>query len=307
MTPNTKHTILYERYKPRKVADLVLPDNIKTQIQQFVDNKDVPNLGLMSSIPGTGKTSTANAIACEMGVETLWINASIERNIDLVREKLQKFASTNSFDDERKLVVMDEADGITKDAQKAFRGFLDDFSENCRFIFTGNYKENIIEPLLQRLQVYDFNDIDKKSMVKQYFERLKLILDTEGIKYDPKDLVPIINAYSSLRPMIGSLQQFIIGKELIVDASKIDSLDVFNDLMNYVKTKNYQEAVKLINDLSSPDNFYKFLYKEIDKFYKPDKQPRVIVTLAKYQHMSVSVRDVNLNLSACVAELISIG
>ena len=155
-------SVWYERFKPQCVSDLVVPQEIKDKLLSYIRTQNMPNLGLFSSNPGTGKTSTANAIIKEIGGEALWINASMEKGIDVLRGKVQRFASQSSFDDNIKIVVMDEFDHFSKDGQAAFRGFIDEFSENCRFIFTGNYKEKIIQPLLDRLEVYDFNSFSKE-------------------------------------------------------------------------------------------------------------------------------------------------
>jgi replication factor C small subunit len=162
-------SVWFQKYQPQCIQDLVIPGHIKEKLAKYVSTQDIPNIGLFSSNPGTGKSSTACAIIKEINGEALWINASMEKGIDVLRGKVQKFASQSSFDDKIKIVVMDEFDHFSKDGQAAFRGFIDEFSLNCRFIFTGNYKEKIIQPLLDRLEVYDFNSFEKSSMVKPIF------------------------------------------------------------------------------------------------------------------------------------------
>ena len=293
-------SILYEKYKPQVVDDLVLPEDFKTKFKKYIKSGSVPNIALLSSTPGTGKSSSAYVLLKELDCEALWINASLERNIDLIRGKVMNFASQVSFDDKLKVVVFDEFDNLSKDAQLSLRGFLDSYSDNCRFIITGNYKEKIITPLLNRLEIFDFNTFDKKQMVKPIFEKLRFILDSENIDYDPKSLVPVINTfYPSIRQMIGSLQKFSNTGKFEV-TSNLDGLDVFDKVMITVKNHDFNEMIEKVNLLNAPDSMYSYLYKNMSMF---KNQPNALILIAKYQHMSESVRDKNLNLSACLSEI----
>ena len=298
-------SVWYERYKPSCIEDLVIPQEIKSKLQGYVDKQDIPALGLFSSNPGTGKSSTAHAIIKEIGGEALWINASMEKGIDVLRGKVSKFASSNSFDDNIKIVVMDEFDHFSKDGQAAFRGFIDEFNQNCRFIFTGNYKEKIIDPLLDRLEVYDFNSFSKEEMIKPIFERLKWVLENEQVEYNPKELVPVINTfYPKIRSMIGTLQKFSKDGEFNIDEHELDDVNVFDKVMQWVKPTSFTEMITEVNKLNAPDNMYSFLYKNAGKYFKPDQYPNVVLVIAKYQHMSDGVRDKQLNLAACLTELL---
>lgn len=300
-------SVWYERYKPSCIDDLVIPSQIKTKLQSYVSSQDIPNIGLFSSNPGTGKSSTAHAIIKEIGGEALWINASMEKGIDVLRGKVGKFASQSSFDDNIKIVVMDEFDHFSNDGQAAFRGFIDEFSENCRFIFTGNYKEKIIQPLLDRLEIYDFNSFAKEEMVKPIFERLKFILENENVQYDPKTLVPVINTYyPRIRSMVGALQKFSKDGTFQVSEHELDDVNVFDKVMQWVKPTSYIEMINEVNKLNGPDNMYSYLYNNAAKYFTPQTYPNVVLTIAKYQHMSDSVRDKNLNLAACLTELMKL-
>ncbi|QAU04480.1 putative sliding clamp loader [Vibrio phage Va1] len=302
-----KQSVFYERYKPSCVEDLVLPEIIKVKLQKYADTQEIPNIGLFSSEPGTGKSSTANAIISEIGGEALWINASMEKGIDVLRGKVAKFASQNSFDDNIKIVVMDEFDHFSKDGQAAFRGFIDEFSENCRFIFTGNYKEKIIQPLLDRLEVYDYNSFSKKDMVKPIFERLEFVLKNENIEYNPKDLVPVINTYyPRIRSMVGALQKFTEDGKFVLNINELDDVNIFDKVMQSVRMNTFNDMVIEVNKLNAPDNMYSFLYNNAGKYFKPEAYPQVVITIAKYQEMSTSVRDKNLNLAACLTELMKL-
>jgi DNA polymerase III delta prime subunit len=300
-------SVWYERYKPACVEDLVIPAEIKDKLTKYVASQDIPNIGLFSSNPGTGKSSTAHAIIKEIGGEALWINASMEKGIDVLRGKVGKFASQSSFDDNIKIVVMDEFDHFSKDGQAAFRGFIDEFSENCRFIFTGNYKEKIIQPLLDRLEVYDFNSFSKEEMVKPIFERLRFILDNENVNYDPKTLVPVINTYyPRIRSMVGALQKFSKDGSFEVSERELDDVNVFDKVMQTVSPSTYTEMITEVNKLNGPDNMYTYLYNNAAKYFQPNVYPNVVITIAKYQAMSEQVRDKNLNLAACLTELMKI-
>ena len=303
MKIDNTQTVWFKKYQPQQVQDLVLPEKLKTKLQTMVDTEDIPHLGLFSSIPGTGKSSTANAIITEMGCEALWINASIDKGIDVLRGKISKFASQVSFDDKLKIVVMDEFDAFSHDGQRAFRGFIDEFSDNCRFIFTGNFKEKIIQPLMDRMEIYDFNEFSKTEMVKPVFERLRLILDEEGVQYDPKALVPVINTYyPSIRSMVGALQRYTENNKFEVSADQLDHLDVFDKILTYVLKRDFEAVIEEVNSVNAPDNMYTYLYKNMDKF-KTEKRPQVVLIIAKYQHWASSVRDKNLNLGACLTEI----
>ena len=298
-------SVFYERYKPSCIDDLVLPEEIKTKLATYIKTQDIPNIGLFSNLPGTGKSSSAHAIIKEIGGEALWINASMEKGIDVLRGKIANFASQSSFDDNIKIVVMDEFDHFSKDGQAAFRGFIDEYSANCRFIFTGNYKEKIIQPLLDRLEVYDFNSFSKEVMVKPIFERLRWILDNEKITYEPKDLIPVINTYyPRIRSMIGALQKFSKDGMFKVSESELDDVNVFDKVMKLVSIQTFNDMILEINKLNAPDNMYSYLYKNAGKYFNQENYPQVVLIIAKYQHMSDSVRDKNLNLAACLTELI---
>jgi len=253
-------------------------------------------------MPGLGKTSTCKAIIRSLGADALFVNASLERGIDVLRNKIMQFASSSSLDDSPKIVVMDEVDSISRDQQSAWRGFLDEFSSNCSFIFTGNYKSKIIEPLLDRLQNYDFASFDKQEMVKPIFEKLKSILENEGVPFDENvksGIVKIIQGnYPKIRSMIGCLQRSVQnGKfEVIIEGSDYD------DIINAMRNKEYLQMISLVNSLTNPDGMFEYLYNHIEMF---SNLPNAVVALAKGQFQSDQVRDKNLNLSATLVELMS--
>lgn len=304
-----KQSTWYKKYQPQTVDDLILPPTVKNNFKRYVKDGILPPLALFSSKPGTGKSSTANAIIKDFGGEALWINASLDNSVDLLRNRIQKFASSVSFDDGLKIVVMDEFDGYSKQGQNAYRGFIDEFGSNCSFIFTGNYKENVIDALIDRLENYDYNSFKREDMIKPIFERLCFILKNEQVEYDEKDLVPVISTfYPCIRSMIGALQQFSDGpgSKLDINQSNLDNINQYNNIMDVLTPSTYFDMIEKVNDVSTPDNMYSFLYKNGQKYFQGNSFPKAIVTIAKYQHMSAQVRDKNLNLSACLTELISL-
>lgn len=304
---NEKSSVWYEKYKPQTIEDLILPDDLKNKLSNSISSQKFSHMLLSSSIGGTGKSATCNAILKDIGGEALWINASLENGIDVLRGKIQKFASTSSFDDNIKVVVMDEFDNMSQSAMAAFRGFLDEFGSNCIFLFTCNYKEKIIEPLLTRLQIYDFNNFKKEEMIKPIFERLSFILQNENIQYDPKDLVPVINTYyPSIRNMIGTLQKCTNSDTKTLKIEDLDDANMYDNVMRVVTPSTYLDMIVEVNKLNAPDNMYSYLYKNAAKYFSPAAYPKVIVTIAKYQHMSSTVRDKNLNLCAALTELVGL-
>jgi len=303
-------SVWYQRYLPQTIDDVILPDTIKAKLKKYIENDSLPALGFWSAEPGLGKSSTCNAIIKDLGCEAMFINSSMERSIDVIRTKIQAFASACSFDDKKKLVVMDEFDNFTRDGMDAFRAFLDEYSANCAFIFTGNYKEKVKEPLLNRLENYDFMDFKKEEMIKPIFERLCFILDNEGVKYEQKDLAPIIKTfYPSIRKMVGALQRLSVEKDgkLVLDVNEgsLDNLNSYDELMELVHPQSYLNMVQKVNSITNVNGIYTYLYHNCTKYFREECLPQVVVVIAKYQDMSVNARDLNLNLCACLTELMN--
>ena len=302
MIIDEKQTIWTEKYKPSNIDDIILPESLRKSIKEGLEKHDIPNLGLWSYLPGLGKSSLANVIANNENVEPLWINASLNKGIDVIRNDIHSFASRRSFDGRLKVVIMDESDRLTQDFQAGFRGFLDEFSQNCRFILTGNYKENIIEPLLNRLENYDFLDFDKQEIIPQIVNRILFILEHENIKSDNSAIKTIIEKnYPSVRGMILDLKKFSNSGTLNVSGIKTDELD---SVVKAMMSKSFNHLNEIVNSLSCPDAFYSILYKNLDKLFTQNVQfTKAVIVLAKYQDMGVRVRDKYVNLLACLCEL----
>lgn len=295
--------IWYEKYTPKKIDDVILPESLLNKLKSYIESGSIPNLGFWSQEPGLGKSSASKAIINSLHADAMFINASMERNIDVLRGKVFQFASSKSLTDSPKIVVMDEADNLTRDAQSAFRGFLDQFSKNCSFIFTGNYKSRIIEPLLDRLENYDFMDftLDKNTAILIY-NKLKDILVSEGIEVnsDTSRMIAgiITNNYPRIRNMIGTLQRSVSNGKLIYNEESSD----FRDIITTMKEGDYVKLVSQVNSIPNPDAMYEFLYKHIELF---KDLPKAIIILAKGQFQSDQVRDKNLNLCSSLVELMS--
>lgn len=295
-------SVWFEKYTPKTIEDVILPANIKNFLIDAVNKQKLPNLGFWSCTPGLGKTCTAKALITSMNADGVVLNASLEKGIDVLRSKIFQFASSCSVSGSPKVVVMDESDHITPDAQAAFRGFLDDFSCNCTFIFTGNYKTKMIEPLLNRLQNIDFAEFDKREIVPEILKKLKYILQQENVpvtENTDRNIAEIIRAhYPSIRGMICSLQQIVQENSFDV---KIQTSN-FDTVIETLRNKDYMQMLQEVNALSNPDSMIEYLYKRIDMF---NNVPQAICVLAKYQYQTAFARDKYLNMSACLVELMT--
>ena len=297
-------SVWYARYNPFYIEDMILPPTMKDTLQKAVDSQKLKHYGLFSTEGGLGKSALCHAIIKEVNGEALWINASIDRGIDIMRGKIGKFASQQSFDDNKKIVVMDEFDNFSQDGQAAFRGFIDEFGANCCFIFTGNHKEKIIPQLLQRLECYDFASFPKKDMVKPIYDRLTWILENENIKSEQKDVVTIINTfYPSIRAMIGALDKFSVDGVLTVSEQELDVANVYGDIVSLMNPASYFDMITEVNKLASPNNMYSYLYKHADTLFKVQNYPKIIILLAKYEYESGQSRDKHLQLGACLTQI----
>lgn len=303
----------YEKYRPRSLQEMILPNYVKEKFQSYLqDNgKKLPHIGLFSRLPGTGKSSLAKVILNELKAESLWINASLDRGVDVLRSRIQQFASQTSLRDSVKIVVMDEFDHFSKDGQAAFRGFIDQFGNNVRFIFTGNYKENIIEPLLDRLEVYDFNQFAPGDIAKSILDRLEFILKQEEVQYQKEDVVKVIKSnFPKIRKMIGDLgaglQETENGK--VFQYSFIGNSDKLDQLMILMKQKDIQKVKALCYGLGSCEHLYAYFAENIELLFKdkPEQLINAIIALSKYQYQSSSAKDKQLNALACCFELMKL-
>ena len=302
--------IWVEKYRPQTIEECILPESTKKTFKDFLSQGEVPNL-LLSGPPGCGKTTVAKALCNELGVDVYVINGSDEgRFIDTVRNNAKNFASTVSLSSEakHKVIIIDEADNTTPDVQLALRAFTEEFVGNCRFIFTCNYRNKIIEPLHSRCAVVDFTlrGKDKQQLAAKFFVRLKEILDIEKIQYEDKVLVQLINKhFPDWRRVLNEIQRYSV-------SGKIDSgiLATFadvktDDLFTHLKEKNFPEVRKwVVNNLDNEPSL--ILRRIYDGCYDALDGPGIaaaVLIIAKYQYQAGFVADQEINLLACLTEI----
>ena len=307
---NNREYIFIEKYRPKSVDDLIVTNKVKEQIKSWIKDGEIPNLLLSSRTPGTGKTSFAHTIISEMGADALFVNSSLESNIDMLRSKIQGFVSTSSFDGRAKIIILDEADFLNANStQPALRGFIEQFSKNARFILTCNYPNKLIEPLRNRLMLIDFDEMmtkNKAELVKMTFLRNKAILDNEGIKYTKDDLIWLIkHYYPSNRLILNKIQQMTQDKQLLINKNDIDTDSLNNSIMKDIMNNDFDNLKKHIEQLPDPSSIFLTLYENIDDFSQPIR-PEIIITVARYSSWDSQVRDRMINAVACCTEILTI-
>ena len=300
--------LLCEKYRPHKVEDTILPDRIKTVFQEYVNSGDIPNL-MLTGPAGCGKTTIAKAMCEQLGLNHLFINSSEERGIDMLRTKIKGYASTISLTGGRKVIILDEADYLTPEAQAGLRGAIEEFSENCSFIFTCNFKARLIDALHSRCAVVDFSlkGDEKPKMATKMFKRLEQILTTEGITYDKAVLVKLVEKYfPDYRRLLNELQRHSVSGSIDAGVvSQLDSIRKLEDLIKALKEKDFTTMRKWVvtNSDIDPSRIYRDIYDGLNDFLKPETIPIAVVTLAKYQYQAAFVADQELNLVACLTEM----
>ncbi len=302
--------IWVEKYRPKTIEECILPDGIKKTFRDFLSSGEIPNM-LLSGPPGIGKTTVAKAMCSELGADFYVINGSDEgRFLDTVRNNAKNFASTVSLTSEskHKVIIIDEADNTTSDVQLLLRASIEEFSRNCRFIFTCNYKNKIIEPLHSRCAVIDFNvnKKDKPTIAAGFFQRIIEILDLEKVRYDKKVIIELINKhFPDWRRVLNECQRYSVGGE--IDSGILASFsDVsVNELLKNLKDKNFSEVRKWVN--TNLDNDTTLLFRRIyDSLYDSlvaSSIPAAVLVLAKYQYQVAFVADQEINLLACLTEI----
>jgi len=297
-----------ERYRPKVIAECILSDELKQTFEKIVAGGDLPNM-LFSGTAGTGKTTVAKALCNQLNLDWIIINGSEDGNIDTLRGKIKQFASTVSLQGGVKVVILDEADYLNaQSTQPALRGFIEEFSSNCRFILTCNFKNRIIEPLHSRCGVYEFNTSKKNTAVlmQQMFERACTILDGEGVEYDKKDLLPIVSKHApDWRRVLNELQRRSV---LGFDASSTaDMGGSIADLVKTLKDKNFKEMRKwVVNNIDTDASaIFRGLYDSMTDKVKPQSIPQLVLILADYQYKNAFVADHELNVVACLTEIMA--
>jgi DNA polymerase III delta prime subunit len=297
-----------QKYRPQKVADTILPEKTKNIFQKFVDDKNVPNL-LLAGSPGTGKTTAALAMLDQLGCDYIKINGSLNGGIDTLRTEISNFASAVSFSGGRKYVIIDESDYLTVATQTALRGFIEDYSKNCGFIFTCNFKNRIIEPLRgSRFSVVDFaiEKSERPKLAAQFFKRVMTILKNENVEADPQVVAKVIERhFPDFRRVLNELQKFAaVGSidEGILSSKKTESLD---ELFGFLKEKKFTEMRKWVADNSDQDanELFRKIYDESTDRVELKSMPGFVVTLADYMYKHAFVADPEINLVAFLTEI----
>jgi DNA polymerase III delta prime subunit len=297
-----------EKYRPHKIEDCILPDSIKTTFQEYVNRKEIPNL-LLAGSAGVGKTTIAKALCDEIGCDYIIINGSDESGIDTFRNKIKNYASSMSLSGGRKVIIIDEADYLNPNStQPALRGAIEEFSVNCSFIFTCNFKNRIIEPLHSRCSVVEFKiqNGQKAKMATQFFKRVEWILSQEGVTYDKEVVAAVVmKHFPDNRRVLNELQRYsvsgTIDKGILAAVSDVQ----ITDLIKAIKGKDFGSARKWVtNNLDSDSaTVLRKIYDSMYDFLKPDSIPQAVLVLAKYQYQSAFVADQEINMMACLTEL----
>jgi len=299
-----------EKYRPQSVSECILPEGLKKTLRQFIDSGELPNF-LFCGGAGVGKTTVAKALCNEIGADFLFINGSEESGIDILRTKIKGFASTVSLTDSKKVVILDEADYLNANStQPALRAFIEEFSNNCRFIFTCNFKNRIIEPLHSRCAVIDFkiDNKEKQQIAAQFFKRVTQILKQENVEFDPKVVAELVTKhFPDYRRILNELQRYSVSGVIDVGILSNMSDESFKELMQNMKDKNFTEVRKWVAKNSDADSaqLFRSLYDKANDYLETKSIPQIVLILADYQHRAAFVSDHELNIMAAMTEIMS--
>jgi DNA polymerase III delta prime subunit len=300
-----------EKHRPHKIADTVLPPDLQATFQKFVDDENIPNL-LLTGRAGVGKTTVARAMLDELGADYIVINGSMNGNIDTLRNDILNFASTVSFSGGRKYVILDEADYLNANStQPALRNFMEQYSKNCGFILTCNFKNKLIDPLISRCSVIDFGIAkqDKPKLAAKFYRRLVDILTSEGVEFEPKAVAAVIEKhFPDWRRVLNELQRYASSGK--IDTGILTNIDdeSFKSLITYLKEKQFSNMRKWVgenSDIDGAELFRKLYDASSSNMDDSSSVAQLILILADYQYKAAFVADHEINLAACLTQIMA--
>lgn len=300
--------IWVEKYRPKKVDDCILPESVKSTFKEFISKGEFPHL-ILSGSAGIGKTTIAKAIASEINADLLYINASNENSVETIRNKVTQFASTVSFEGNLKIVLLDEADYLSLNAQSILRATTEEFHKSTRFILTCNFPQKLIAPLHSRCTHFNFKiePAEKPAVAAAFFKRVCDILDNENIKYDKKVVAALVQKYfPDFRKTLNELQRYSASG--VVDSGiLVDQNTSFEELIRHIKDKKFGEIRKWAarNSDIDPQTLFRYFYDNIGNMVEGPNIPEIILLIAQYQDMSSRVVDQEINNMAFLIEVLS--
>ena len=308
MTDVVDNFLWVEKFRPHTVDSCILPPSLNSIFKTYVEKGEIQNM-LLCGTAGTGKTTIARALCEELGCDYLLVNGSEESGIDVLRTKIKQFASTISFSGKTKVVILDEADYLNPNStQPALRGFIEEFAENCRFIFTCNYKNRIIPALHSRCAVIEFKipKADKQKIATQFFNSLVDILTKEKIEFDKKVVARVVEKhFPDFRRTLNELQKYsqtgFIDEGIFVDVSDAN----IKELVSVIKLKDWKKMREWV--VNNSDNDPQVMFRKIYEAFIPitNQVPQLVLTIADYQYKSAFVNDQEINLVACLTEIMA--
>ena len=306
MNQNREHTLFVEKYRPVSLENYIGNKHLKTKVSKYINTGDIPHL-LLHGKAGTGKTTLAKLLVSNIDCDQMYINASDTNSVDTVRNQIKVFASSVGFKD-LKVIILDECDFLTPNAQAALRNLMETFSRHCRFILTCNYVERIIDPIQSRCQSYQIIPPSKKEVAIHTSK----ILDTEGISFDNNDIVAMVNSgYPDIRRIINAVQRNIVDNNLVVDTESMVQNDYKLQVLEILQTQDKKLAFKNLRQLLADSqirdyaDLFRLLYDEIDSYGK-GHIAEVILTIAKYELSDAQVVDKEINAMAMLIEILNI-